>query len=457
MHSRNTSLSWRTLVGYGIGDFGINIYWNSLSLILVFWYADILGLPPTIAGGIYFIGLFWDAISDPIVAFLAERTRTKFGTYRPFILYGCGVLGLVFTFLFWIPPFEGNGLIIHLAVTHMIFRTCYTFVAVPYSALSSRLSFNSRDRTVISGTRMFFAFSGLLTVSLLWFPLVRFFNNGSETDGHGFFMTAFVGSSVATLALLSCFFNTRERPPPGRRQAPTNNFLLFLTSAVSNKALTLMLLAVFFQAAGTASYLIPLAFFIEINQSTFASKETIFTISAIASLIGAPVWTYVISKLNKKTAWISATFIVSICGISLAFMNLPLISGIPPETAGLGFGCSAFGVLVWSFIPDTVEYGQWKTGIRNEAAVFGSVTLVQKISGGLTGLGVGIVLSYLGYDAQIEAQSDAVVDGIRLYISIMPGVLLTLSAVVIYILPLSRSRHAQIIDELSESADSVEK
>ncbi len=454
MVSRTKSVAWRTMVGYGIGDFGINIYWNSLSLILVFWYAEVLGLPPAIAGGIYFIGLFWDAISDPIVAYFAERTRSRYGTYRPFILYGSGMLGLVFAFLFWAPPYTGNALIVHLTVTHMLFRTCYTLVAVPYSALSSRLSFNSRDRTVISGARMFFAFSGLLTVSVLWFPLVRFFNKGAETESEGFFITAAISSVVATIALLTCFLNTRERAPPGRSQSPTNNFVTFLQSAANNRALTLMLLAAFFQSAGIASYLIPLAFFIEINQSTFAAKETIFTVSALATLIGVPIWTFIIGKFNKKTAWFLATGIISAFGVTLAFFNLPLIAGVPPEIVGLGFGCSAFGVLVWSFIPDTVEYGQWKTGIRNEAAVFGSVTLVQKISGGLTGLGVGMVLSHLGYNAELTDQSEAVSNGIRTYISIMPGLLLCISATVIYILPLNRSRHAQIIDELSESNDS---
>lgn len=454
MARRSDSLALKTMVGYGIGDFGINIYWNSLSLILMFWYADVIGLAPHIAGAIYFAGLFWDAVSDPVVAYFAERTRTKFGTYRPFILFGSGILGLVFTLLFWVPPFEGWLLIACLLIAHILFRSCYTFVAVPYSALSSRLSFNSRNRTVISGVRMFFAFSGMLAVSLLWFPMVRYFNGGDEVSKTGFLLTAFVGGIIATIALLLCFFNTKEKRPPGKEQVPTSTVLGFVDSAVSNKALMLMLLAICFQSAGCASYLIPLTFFIEINQGIFASKETILTVSALATLAGVPVWTMAISKFGKKPAWLAASAIVSIFGISLAFIQIPLIRGVPPEIIGLGFGASAFGVLVWSFIPDTVEYGQWKTGVRNEAAVFGSVTLVQKISGGLTGLIVGMTLSYLGYDATIDNQTDSVVNGIRLYISLLPGALLFISAVVIVILPLNRNRHAAIVNELSESQDS---
>ncbi len=439
------------MIGYGVGDFGLNIYWNSLSLILMFWYADVVGLPPAIAGVIYFVGLLWDAISDPIVAYFAERTRTKYGTYRPYILFGSGLLGLVFAMLFWIPPFKGSLLIASLLITHILFRTCYTFVAVPYSALSSRLSFDSRNRTVISGVRMFCAFSGMLAVSLLWFPLVRYFNNGEETEPNGFLLAATFGSIIATSMLLICFFNTKERRPPGKDQLPTKKLLDFITSTISNKALMLMLLAICFQSAGGASYLIPLTFFIEINQSTFASKEAILTVSAIAMLAGVPVWTIAISKFGKKIAWLAATSVVTLSGISLAFIQLPLIHRIPPEIIGLGFGSSAFGVLVWSFIPDTVEYGQWTSGVRNEAAVFGSVTLVQKISSGMTGLFVGMMLSYLGYDAHLETQSTPVVQGIRLFISLLPGLLLFISTIVIFIMPLNRRRHANIINELSKS------
>ncbi|MFC7292310.1 MFS transporter [Hirschia litorea] len=451
MTRRPDAIAWKTMVGYGIGDFGINIYWNSLSLILVFWYAKILGLPPTIAGAIYFVGLLWDAISDPVVAYFAERTRTRFGTYRPFIFFGSFVLAIVFTLLFWIPPFEGNLLIGVLLLNHMVFRTCYTFVAVPYSALSSRLSFNSSDRTVISGVRMFFAFGGMLTVSLLWFPSVRYFNGGEEIGPYGFLITAMLGGFVATIALMTCFFNTKERIPPGRKQIPTNNLSDFFKNAFSNKALMLVLLAIFFQAAGCASYVIPLAFFIEINQANFASKETILTVSALATLCGVPIWTFIISTFTKKAAWISACIVVSVFGLSLAFIQMPLIYGVPPEIIGLGFGASAFGVLVWSFIPDTVEYGQWQTGVRNEAAVFGSVTLVQKISGGLTGLMVGVTLDKLGYEAGLNIQSQSVIEGIRFFISLSPGVLLFFSAIVIYILPLNRTRHAAIINALSET------
>jgi len=143
----------------------------------------------------------WDALSDPIMASLSERINTRFGTYRPFLLYGCVFLGLAFIGLFWVPPFEGSLLIATLIITGLIFRTSYTIVAIPYATMASRLSYDSIERADFSGARMFCAFLGLLIVSMFLPPLVDQFTLITGSEKQAFQYVAALGSTLATLAI----------------------------------------------------------------------------------------------------------------------------------------------------------------------------------------------------------------------------------------------------------------
>jgi glycoside/pentoside/hexuronide:cation symporter, GPH family len=444
-----TATGFGRYAGYGVGDFGLNIYWNALSLVLMFWYAEVVGLSPAVAGGIYFVGMAWDAVTDAVVASLAAQTRSRFGTYRPHILFGGVALGASFCALFWIPPLEGLALIAALTLAHILFRTAYTIVAVPYSALASRLSYDSVERTTFSGVRMFFAFAGLLTVSGLWFPLVRTFGGGDDTDALGFQLAALIGAVIATAALTLCFAGTRERPPPGQdTDYPPPSLWRFIPAIRHNHALAILLGMIFLQSGAVASLLIPLSFFIEVNAPVFARKEVVMTAYASATLVSIPVWTLFIRRFGKKAGWVLACGLAILCGLDLAISGARVISGVPLQIIGYGAAFGAFGVLVWSFVPDTVEYGQWKTGERNEGAVFGSVLLVQKLAGGLMGLFVGFMLSEVGYDIDAVTQSEATAEGIRFHIFLVPSLLLALSTLLILRLPLNRRLHARIVGQI---------
>lgn len=440
----------RTYLGYGVGDFGLNIYWNALSLILVFWYAEVVGLPPDQAGLIYFIGTMWDAVSDVAVANWAQRTRTRWGTYRPYLLGGGALLGACFVLLFWIPPLQGLMLFLFMVAAHMLFRLSYTLVAVPYSALASRLSYDSGERTLLSGTRMGFAFLGLFVISGGWFPVVRFFGDGSDTAPGGFLVAALIGGVLATTALTLCFFSTREAPL-GKDDSGDFSLAGFVRAILSNAALRVLLGAIFLQSAAGATFQITLAFYIEAHSHMFAAKETVLTVYAIAILLSVPVWTMAVHRYGKKRAWLAACWIVISGGVWLALTQPILVAGVPVQILLYGIGFGGFGVLVWALVPDTVEYGQWQTGKRNEGAVFGSVLLVQKSAGGLMGLAVGMVLTWIGYDTGLEQQTAETAGRLQLYIFAAPAILLFLSSLVLSQLPLNRTLHAEIVDRIRNS------
>ncbi len=439
------------LLGYGIGDFGLNIYWNSLSLILVAWYAEVAGLETQTAGFIYLIGSFWDAISDPVMAKLAERNRSRYGTYGPFILYGGLMLGAAFCLLFWVPPFTGNTLVIYLMITHIIFRTCYTLVAVPYSAMSSRITFDSSERTKLSSVRMMFAFAGLLSVSSLWFPTVRFLGGGEIGSGQGFFYAAIVGGLAGSLALMICFVSTKERTPPGKIESGNTSWLTDFVKAIRfNRALRVLLIMVFLQSGAYASLWIPLAFFIEANSYRFADIEVVLTAFAITVLCSVPIWMFITNSIGKKKVWMFASGWIALCGAHFLIFGPVLMIGLPVQIVLIGAGFGAFSMLIWAIIPDTIEFGQFKYGERAEGTVFGAVLFAQKVSAGMMGLVVGTVLSWIGYDADMEQQTTTVAENLGIFLALVPPVMLVFSSLVIMRLPLDKGIHAKIVDQLSQ-------
>lgn len=441
---------FKRLAGYGIGDFGLNIYWHSLSLILVFWYAKVVGLDPKLAGWIYALGLLWDAVSDPLVASIAAANRSKHGVYRPFILFGSLLLGASFCLLFWAPPLEGWPLFAVLLVSAMIFRTSYTIVAVPYSALSARLTFSSVERAELSGVRMFFAFCGMLCVTTFFFPLSRHFGGQSATSVEGFFVTATVGALVASAALIGCFFLTREKPPLGGEDFARGwDVRSFLEAFAQNDALRHLLLILLLNSAAGASIHIPMAFYIEANASTFANKEVVLSSYAFAVLVGTPVWTLMTRALGKKKCWYISTVIAAIAGLWLLALGPFLVNGVPMQLICLGASTSAFAIIIWTLIPDTVEYGQYKYGRRDEGAVFGASLFVQKASTALTGLAIGYLLSGIGYEPDLSVQSEQTAVLLGNFIAIAPVILCIVASIALFLMPLSRDLHARIVDELS--------
>ncbi len=441
----------KRLAGYGIGDFGLNIYWHSLSLILVFWYTNVVGLDPKVAGWVYAAGLLWDAISDPLVATFAAANRSRYGVYRPFILFGSFALAASFCLLFWKPPFEGVALLVALVAAGMLFRTCYTIVAVPYSALSARLTFRSVERAELSGVRMFFAFCGMLCVTTFFFPLSRALSDDAQYSAEGFFLAAIIGSGLATLALAGCFFATKEKPPLGGEVIARGwDLHSFIDAFRHNDALRLLLLVLFVNSAAGAALNIPMAFYIQSNAQEFANKEVVLTAFAIATLAGTPVWTLVARSLGKRKCWIIATGLMVASGLSMLILGPVLMNGVPLQIVAFGFGNSAFAIIIWALIPDTVEYGQYAHGRRDEGPVFGASLFVQKASGALAGLGIGYFLSGIDYDPQREVQSAQTAISLGNFLALVPAALLVIASITLLLMPLTRGLHERIVDELSK-------
>ena len=195
---------------YGIGDYAICLYWSGVGFYLLYFYTDVVGISPLMAGWIYALGIAWDAVTDPFMGYIAERTRTKMGSYRPYIYYGSIPLALSFVLLLWVPPYEGLFLFIFLLLVNLIHRTCFTIVSVPYSSLTARITDDSDERTKLTTARMLFASLGTTTISFLGFPIVFLLGSGEEATG--FLVLGLVAGLIAVIILSITVKFVEERP-----------------------------------------------------------------------------------------------------------------------------------------------------------------------------------------------------------------------------------------------------
>ena len=439
----------RQIVGYGVGDFAMNLYWSGTSFFLLYWYTDVAGVPNEVAGFLFFIGSVWDAITDPGMGIIAERTRTRWGRYRPFILLGSVPLAASFVLLLWVPPFEGAALTGTLIAAHLLFRTAYTVVGVPYSALSARLTHSSRDRNKLSGARMIAAYSGGMAISASAFPLVHWLGDGSERQG--FFLLGIIAGLLAVVVHVICFLNTSE-PDLGEqgKEEPRIGVADVLGMVRSNQPFVLVFFSVLLFSSAMVLMGKNVVYFVKYGLDAHDSQHLVVLAGGIVNLLMAPVWTYLATRLGKRNSWLLATIIVSCALVALYVVEITGLYQFIAHMVFVYLGVSAFGILFWSMLPDTVEYGQWKTGIRSEAIVFGFTTFAQKVSIGIAGWILGFLLTATGYESG-GVQSAETVSGLLVIMSMIPLALILSEAVLIWRYPIDLALHEQIVNELEGS------
>ena len=441
--NRERSLSWPAKIAFGAGDFGFNLYYTGLSLFLLYYYTDVLDIRPAIAGLIFALPLFWDAVTDPVMGSIASRTRTRWGSYRPYLLLGSVPLALSFVAMFAAPLLMPGAVIAAAAVSHVVFRTCYTVVSIPYGALSARITQDSTDRGDLAGARMIFATLGGLFVVLVTLPLAAQFGTDMRT---GFALTACLYSVIATAILVLTFALVRE---PSKVELAPADWRAVRRALSRNRALWVLVTAIVFGATSGAVFSKALIYYVQYVAGINLSITAALIALTAATSLSVPVWMLISRRVAKRTAWLTGA------GITLTMQAV--LFAAPPQTPAtflalliaLGLGNGAFYVTFWSMLPDTVEYGEWRSGVRDEGLVFGLNQLALKAAAGV-GIGLlGFLLDAVGYQANVP-QSDGTVAGLRVITTVLPFVLTLLAAITIAFYPVDRRLHARLVRALSQ-------
>ena len=440
-------LTLKTRIGYGIGDIAICLYWSGVGLYLLYFYTDVVGISGSLAGLIYFIGMAWDAATDPFMGYMAERTRTKWGVYRPYLLFGNIPLALSFVLLFWVPPLEGSSLFFFLLFANLLHRTCFTLVSVPFSSLTPRITSDSQERTNLTGFRMLGAQTGTNLMALLAFPII--FWVGGEDESMGFIVLASIAGITAIL-IHSITFITVKEPDNDQGIERVGGSLADAARAIGkNKPFWLVFSATLIVGITTIFFGNNLIYYTKYALDLHEHQGTILFTSGIVAFLSIPIWWIISNRLGKKITWLISSTITLSSLVLFYFYDIKTLNELLFLVAFIGFGSGAGGILFWSMLPDTIEYGEVHTGVRSESSLYGFMTFAQKGSIAIAVLILGWVLDAIGYQAN-QAMSLTTIDNMKIIMTLIPILGISCSLIIIYFYPIDSKMHKDLLRQLQK-------
>jgi GPH family glycoside/pentoside/hexuronide:cation symporter len=431
---------------YGSGDLGFSITNTIRNVYLALFLTDVIGVAPKVAALAFFVGSTWDYVNDPIIGYISDRTRTRWGRRRPFLLFGALPFAAAFCLLWWKPPLDGSlALGIYYAVAFALFDTAATFVYMPYYALTPELTDDYDERTALTSHRMFFSILG----GLLAFTVPLWIVGGFRPDhaDRVLLMGAIFGV-VAALPLLLVFWDTRERPEFMVRKQ-TTNLRQSIALTWKNRPFIFGLGLFLFNGVTMSILEVVLLYYIKYVVLHEAESDIIMATIFVVAIIALPLWVWISNRLNKRWAYIA--------GISFLAAVLLVLSSLTPETGfpfiiGLavlaGIGMSAMHVLPWAILPDAIEHGELQNGERQEGLFYSQITLAQKVASSIAIPLVLLVLDNSGYVANSASQPPSAIAGIRFIAGPVPAITICLGILFTLLYPLGREKHHEITRQL---------
>ncbi|MBR7028896.1 MAG: MFS transporter [Bacteroidaceae bacterium] len=451
-------------IGYGFGDMASSMFWKIFSAYLPFFYTNVFGLPLELAGVLFLVTKIWDAVSDPMMGILADRTRSRWGKYRPWLLFMSLPFALCGVLLLTTPDFGETGKAVWAFVTYILMMTIYTGINVPYGSLLGVMTEDSTEKTVFSSYRMFFAYVGSFIVLGAWEPMVRFFNTwlGSATDYPGepraWQYAMIVVAAVCLMLFLLTFLLTKERV----KTTPKVRVSQDLTSLFKNAPWWILLGAIlFFNLMNAARYTtIPYYFTSVIGQGVslellgwvFAFTSSIFfLVGEFANLPGVAIATPLTERFGKKT--IFAWSLILLVPLNAAFYFVPnTIGGYWAMLLLQVLVCILTGVLsplAWSMYADISDYAEHRFHTASTGLIFSSSSMAQKFGGAFGSAAVMWLLALVGYNtAENAVQTPEAIHGIRLLMSWLPAAISVISLLFIMVYPLTTQRMKAINEAL---------
>jgi GPH family glycoside/pentoside/hexuronide:cation symporter len=485
---RSNHLSFKTKLAFGAGDMGPAITANLLAFFLLFFFTNVAGLNPALAGSVLMIGKIWDAVNDPIIGVLSDRTHSKWGRRLPWILWGAIPFG-VFFFLEWlVPHFSDNpdvnqwGLFGYYVLVSIVFNSFYTMVNLPYTALTAEITQDYNERTSLNSFRFLFSIGGSILSLLVAQAIFALFKPGGtspdscNSDQAQYLLLGGISALLATLPLFWCVFGIRRPVLAADRQRIANTqsheeipFLQQIKIAFSNRPF-LYVIGIYFcswLAVQVTASIIP---YFVVNWMRLS--ETQFTQVMLAvqgtALLMLFVWAKVSQRYGKKAVYFMGMSLWIIAQAGLFFLQ-PFEETVNGQLVQhdnqlvwmyvlavmAGVGVSTAYLIPWSMVPDVIELDELETGQRREGVFYAFMVLLQKLglAVGLFFLGQGLAIS--GFQERLPCQPlpvqpQSALLAIRVAIGPLPTLALLLGLVLAYFYPITREKHAEILLQLRE-------
>lgn len=462
--------SLKDKIGYGFGDMASSMFWKIFSYYLPFFYAHIFGIGLEHAAVLFLITRIWDAVSDPMMGIIADRTNTRWGKYRPYVLWFAVPFAVCGVLLFTTPDFSQAGKLIWAYVTYILMMTVYTGINVPYGAMLGVITPSSAEKTVFSSYRMFFAYGGSFIALAAWEPLCNLFRNGFGMTAAGGWQWAMIVIAIACAVLFFfCFRMTRERVKTVSTVSVGSDlskllrngpwWLLIGAALSTNLFNTVRGSTVAFYFADLVAADASLSIF----GLTFAFFAGLFlAIGELFNMVGVMITVPVVRLLGKKNCFIGVNLMLAMLSILFFYVPLQTTVGywIMLVLQILISVCTGIvSPLVWSMYADVSDYSELKYHTASTGLIFSSASMAQKFGSAFGGSGALWLLSAFGYvtyelDSGVTVvQTAQALDGLRYLMSYIPAAVAVFGAFILLFYPLTTSRMAEIDGKLRIARD----
>lgn len=450
-------------IGYGFGDMASSMFWKIFGMYLLFFYTDVFGLAPAAVGTMFLITRIWDSFLDPVIGVIADRTESRWGKFRPYLLYVALPFGIIGVLTFTTPDLSAGGKLVYAYVTYTLMMMVYSAINVPYASLLGVMSPNPQDRTTLSSYRMFFAYLGSFIALMLIEPLVEFFSRHGSVQQSWQYSVAVIAAMCVVL-FLACFALTKERVKPIHEEK--HSLKEDLLDLCKNGPWWILLgagiAALIFNSIRDGATIYYFKYYVlETSSFQIASLGVTVTWTSLylmlgqaSNMLGVALAAPVANHIGKKNTYILAMAIATVLSIAFYWFTPGQLVLIFVFQALISVCAGIIFPLLWSMYADIADYSELKCGRRATGLIFSSSSMSQKLGWTLGGALTGWLLGYFGFQANV-VQTETAVVGIKMMLSFLPAIGTVLSIIFIAFYPLSEKKVKEITAELEEERKQV--
>jgi glycoside/pentoside/hexuronide:cation symporter, GPH family len=482
MNNNSQKVSVIEKIGYSLGDLAANLIFQTLMTFLAFFYTDVYKIPPATASAIIFTGGMIGAFFNPIMGLIADRTLTRWGKFRPWILWTAVPFGVIAILAFTTPNFGPGGKIFYAFITYMLLVITYSANNLPYASLSGVLTGNMAERNSISSFRFVAVMIAQFIVQGLLLPLVLIMGNGNKTKGFESIMTVFAITGI--IFFIITFLTTKERiiPKPGQKSSVKDDLgdlvknkpwiamliltvFIFITLALKGGMYVYYFknylsepdLAKFLDAIGFNSFIaglnnlltnIGLHGFVWPKDAPTSGFSLFNAGGIIMMILGITVSKSLADKFGKRDVFGTSLFLSALCLLLFYFYAPQSIALVFLSQLVHGFFYGISTPLLWAMIADVADYSEWKNGRRATAIIFSAMIFGLKAGLSIGGALVAGILAAYGYNEQLAVQPSGAINGIKLALSVFPTLTFCVSVSCLFFYEINKKKEIQIQKEL---------
>ncbi len=426
--SINTSiLSIKEKIGYGLGDTASHFVWDMVGFWILIFYTDTFGISAAAAGTIMLIARIWDMVSDPLMGIIADRTNTRWGKFRPYILWMALPYGVLAVLTFTTPDLGTTGKVIYAGVTYLLLMTVFTAINLPYSSLGAVMTSDSYERAGLNSYRFIFAFVGQFIVTGTALSLALYLGNGDNAKGYQYTLILF--AVISFILFMITFKTTKERVQPPKEQK--QNLKEDLKNLFKNRPWVILFFVGIISFIMFAMQNLSIAYYFKYYIGNEESVQLFNVIGTVALIAGIPLSKPLAKRFGKRNVYVASSLLSGLFFILLYIPGANNIVSIYILNILAKFTYAPAVPLLWTMLADTADYSEWKNGRRATGLVFSAATFAQKAGWGIGGALAGWLLALYKFTPNIE-QTASALTGIKLMISVFPGILYMSCAILLY-------------------------